>query len=336
MPPSHEAVRPGNRPARRRIGTTLVQETPVEKERRILARQRLNLGDQQFAQIDDPAVLGSMIGRNQGMSQGQRTAQNLKDNMKANILAAHRMDQDLQEHYAEQRKLARPRRQTCSLAGYSRMRKSDLVTKLAKALPKATEAELKKFSVKELRKVAKNHCRLTSRGGAIDDSEEEEEDSQKGKLTTSVYSRPPIGGEPIRLPSDVVRHIGLFDGGFENRSNPPQKPGAWAREGDDYAPRPPAPPGSRGDYFRYEGYQLQPSIDVPAVNYRRMSRATKKRKRKEGAGFKSLVHFVAKDIAKPIGEAAGKTIPGPVNPFSVGYDLGYNVIGPAILRQTGK
>ena len=50
-----------------------------------------------------------------------------------------------------------------------------------------------------------------------------------------------------------------------------------------------------------------------------------------GGNWKSIVHSIAKDVVKPIGSAAGDVFPGPVNPFNLGYDLGYNVIGPALV-----
>jgi len=59
-----------------------------------------------------------------------------------------------------------------------------------------------------------------------------------------------------------------------------------------------------------------------------------KLKIKKPKHLKSIVHTIAHDIAKPIGEDLGKGF-GPVNPFSLGYDLGYKVIGPAILKSTG-
>jgi hypothetical protein len=58
-----------------------------------------------------------------------------------------------------------------------------------------------------------------------------------------------------------------------------------------------------------------------------------KLKIKKPKHLKSIVHTIAHDIAKPIGEDLGKAYP--VNPFSLGYDLGYKVIGPAILKSTG-
>ncbi len=59
-----------------------------------------------------------------------------------------------------------------------------------------------------------------------------------------------------------------------------------------------------------------------------------KLKIKKPKHLKSIVHTIAHDIAKPVGEDLGKGF-GPVNPFLLGYDLGYKVIGPAILKSTG-
>jgi len=168
--PSWEGARPGNQPAKpkRRILLTsanVVQQTPVEKEMALLQRERLNLGDQHFAMIDDPVLLGKMMGKTGG-SKGSETQQKAWDNMSAHILAAHRQDDDLQKLYAQQRKAARkPSKKKCVLAPYSKLKKPDLVEKIADNLPLSMmigKSELQKMTVKDLRKLATRFCKTGS------------------------------------------------------------------------------------------------------------------------------------------------------------------------------
>jgi hypothetical protein len=170
MPPSWEGARPGNQPAKpkRRIQLTsanLVEQTPVEKEKSLLLKERLDLGDQHFAMIDDPAQLGKNMGRAKG-SKGMKTYQDAIDNMSAHILAAHRKDDDLQKLYAQQRAAARkPRKKKCVLTPYSKLKKSDLVEKIADNLPLSMmirKSELQKMTVKDLRKLATRFCKTGS------------------------------------------------------------------------------------------------------------------------------------------------------------------------------
>jgi len=168
--PSWEGARPGNQPAKpkRRIQLTsanVVEQTPVEKEAALLQRERLNLGDQHFAMIDDPAVLGKNMGRASG-SKGMKSYQDAIDNMSAQILAAHRQDDDLQKLYAQQRKAARkPSKKKCVLAPYSKLKKADLVEKIADNLPLSMmirKSELQRMTVKDLRKLAARFCKTGS------------------------------------------------------------------------------------------------------------------------------------------------------------------------------
>lgn len=170
MAPSWEGARPGNQPAKpkRRIQLTsanLVEQTPVEKEKSLLLKERLDLGDQHFAMIDDPAQLGKNMGRATG-SKGMKTYQDAIDNMSAHILAAHRKDDDLQKLYAQQRKAARkPRKKKCVLIPYSKLKKPDLVEKIADNLPLSMmirKSELQKMTVKDLRKLAARFCKTGS------------------------------------------------------------------------------------------------------------------------------------------------------------------------------
>jgi len=322
--PSWEGARPGNQPAKpkRRILLTsanVVQQTPVEKEKSLLQKERINLGDQHMAMIDDPALLGRLAGK-EGGSKGTDTQYKAWDNMSAHILAAHRQDDDLQKLYAEQRKAARkPSKKKCVLTPYSKLKKGELVEKIADNLPLSMmirKSELQKMTVKDLRTLAARFCKTGSvKGGDIEydnyhgplntyDSRKREQQAErwklgiddvnsvfygrpnavKGKISTSVYSRPPIGGEPVRLPSDIVRYIGLFDKGFENRPKTPQKPGLWARQGDDYVPRAAAPAGSPRDYFNYEGFQFLPSNILPGTNLKPDKKVVKKKRKRDAIG----------------------------------------------------
>ncbi len=176
--PSWEGARPGNQPAKpkRRIQLTsanLVEQTPVEKEKSLLQRERLDLGDQHFAMIDDPAVLGKNMGRAKG-SKGMKSYQDAIDNMSAQILAAHRQDDDLQKLYAEQRKAARkPSKKKCVLAPYSKLKKGELVETIADNLPLGMmirKSELQRMTVKDLRKLATRFCKTGSvKGGTLPD-----------------------------------------------------------------------------------------------------------------------------------------------------------------------
>jgi len=168
--PSWEGARPGNQPAKpkRRILLTsanVVEQTPVEKEADLLRRERVNLGDQHMAMIDDPALLGKLAGKTGG-SKGTDTQYKAWDNMMANIIAAHRKDDDLQKLYAQQRKAARkPSKKKCALAPYSKLKKSDLVEKIADNLPLSMmirKSELQKMTVKDLRKLATRFCKTGS------------------------------------------------------------------------------------------------------------------------------------------------------------------------------
>lgn len=101
----------------------------------------------------------------------------------------------------------------------------------------------------------------------------------------------------------------------------------------------------RGDIRNYLSIRLFPTEPISRRRPReddddegvsrsrpRLSRGGKL-KIKKPKHLKSIVHTIAHDVAKPIGEDLGKAYP--VNPFSLGYDLGYKVIGPAILKSTG-
>ena len=168
--PSWEGARPGNQPAKpkRRIQLTsanVVEQTPVEKEADLLRRERVNLGDQHMAMIDDPALLGRLAHKTGG-SKGMNTQYKAWDNMMANIIVAHRKDDDLQKLYAQQRAAARkPRKKKCVLTPYSKLKKSDLVEKIADNLPLSMmirKSELQRMTVKDLRKLATRFCKTGS------------------------------------------------------------------------------------------------------------------------------------------------------------------------------
>jgi len=84
----------------------------------------------------------------------------------ANIIVAHRKDDDLQKLYAQQRKAARkPSKKKCVLAPYSKLKKADLVEKIADNLPLSMmirKSELQRMTVKDLRKLAARFCKTGS------------------------------------------------------------------------------------------------------------------------------------------------------------------------------
>ncbi len=213
MAPSWEGARPGNQPAKpkRRIQLTsanVVEQTPVEKEAALLQRERVNLGDQQFAMIDDPALLGKLAGKTGG-SKGSETQYKAWDNMMANIIVAHRKDDDLQKLYAQQRKAARkPSKKKCVLTSYSKLKKGELVEKIADNLPLSMmirKSELQRMTVKDLRKLAARFCKTGSvKGGTIrereEDGDEELPPATRQRTTTDLQSLPP----------ELIRHINTF------------------------------------------------------------------------------------------------------------------------------
>ena len=211
--PSWEGARPGNQPAKpkRRIQLTsanVVEQTPVEKETSLLQRERVNLGDQHLAMIDDPALLGKLAGKTGG-SKGTETQYKAWDNMMANIIVAHRQDADLQKLYTQQRKAAgKPRTKKCVLAPFSKLKKGELVETIADNLPLSMmirKSELQRMTVKDLRKLAARFCKTGSvKGGTI---REREEDGDE-ELPPATRQRTSTGLQS--LPPELIRHINTF------------------------------------------------------------------------------------------------------------------------------